>query len=709
MYRLFLKIPSKSILMHKESWVLLLLALLLSSNIWGQKQNKLFYQLKKEAFSLFKAKEYTKAAQKYAEILDQADSEMNVEKTRYQASLAWTLSGDKEKAFKSLYQLVNEDYYSDFETLSLEPRFQSLHSDERWEEIKVLIKRNINTIEALLPFYSIGESQYFDSKEFAKEHIALDGEKVKMIPFRVSERYGFVSKKNPSKWLIPPTYAQVFAVYEEGAIVLDSIDRYFVVRPDGTALVPDSLWYYKIIKEGNLYHASCLDQAIKSPEGIPIKSFDENTSEYTVAIRNDYYDTNGNLLFSEKGQEYETFIGDDQLAWFRYGKRYRIRNKSGALVKEFQYENSKNIFVGISDDILIYLRVNDKDSTAKYVGETLEEKIVFELPTRYYAPKEAYVYRYQGTRGVYKLSDNLYGLRPRTDYEMHYSFCDSLGEERLTEGDFYTLNMLPIEVDYFSQEQFIVNNYKTEEKLVINRQGDTIIPQPLLVGNKTVQVQYGQITRTPDGNYRCLTRERVDLIDSDGNLIPNEESIMEDKTKKIPWSQERLEEQSQRGFSSYDLIKSFHSMYRYYTMNVPVNPTENMHPSIDYVAMPTDTTAAGEVQYTIIGTYIFYVNKRGETVLELPSDIVFVGYFSEGLAPAINKDRGLGFINLKGEWAIPPKYEIAWVGGYPISLPHFPTFKGGYAYLRGFKGYVDKNGKEFFSGKRMQDRYNHSH
>lgn len=698
--------------MHKQGFILLLIILLFGSELLGQKKEALFYELKKEASSLFKAKEYTKAAQKYSEALGQIDSEMRAEGTRYQASLAWALSKDKEKAFKCLYQLVNEDYYADFEQLSSEPHFKSLHDDDRWEEIKVLVKKNINAIEELLPFYRMMERQYFDPEEFAKEHIALDGEKVEMIPFRVSERYGFVSKKNPSKWLIQPTYAQVFAVYEEGAIVLDSMGGYLVVRPDGTLLVPDTEWYYQVLKEGDFYHATCLDQATKSPKGIPIQSFDENSSDYTRAIRNDYYDMKGRLVFSEKVQEYETFIGDDDLAWFRYGKRYRIRNKAGELVKEFQYDSRKNLFIGISDDLLIYLTTNDEDSTTTFVGKTLEDKIVFKLPTRYRSSEYLQRYGYRGDVGIYKLSENFYGLQPERGYEMHYTFCDSLGNERVTQGDFYTLDMLPVDVDYFSQEQFIVSNYKTEEKLVLNRQGDTIIPQPLLVGNSTVQARYGHITKTADGNYRCLGRDRSDLIDPDGNLISREDYIVQDKTKIVPWSQEKvdeLEELHERGISGHDLIQVFHSMYRYYEMNVPMNPTEKLEPSIASVVIPTDTTAAGEVYYTSIGVYVFYVNSKGETVLELPSDVVFAGYFSEGLAPAMDKNRGLGFVNLKGEWAILPKYEIAWVGGYPISLPHFPTFKGGYAYLRGFKGYIDKNGKEFFSGKRMQDRYNHSH
>jgi hypothetical protein len=75
----------------------------------------------------------------------------------------------------------------------------------------------------------------------------------------------------------------------------------------------------------------------------------------------------------------------------------------------------------------------------------------------------------------------------------------------------------------------------------------------------------------------------------------------------------------------------------------------------------------------------------------------------------VNKDAKLGFVNKQGKWVVPPIYEIALAGAYPMPYLVVPQFIGGYAYIKAFKGYVDRNGVPYFSGKRMQDHYDFSH
>lgn len=703
--------------MGKQIFFLLLFFFLFANNILAQEPNKTFNKLNKEALALFKAEAYTEAAQKYEELLSQTiELKEHKEFIRYETCLAWTLSNNKEKAFECLYQLIKEDYFTDFNKLSFDVRFKLLHADERWEDIKVGIKENINKTEALLPFYEGIRGEDFNLDELEKVHLPLDGEKACMIPFRESERYGFVSNNKEQKWLIKPTYKQVLAVTEEGAIVLGSGGRYSVVRPDGTDLVPP--YWQHISKEGNLYHTISIGDCRFSPEGIPIKRFREDPI-YTYCLNNHYYDTKGTLLFTEQTHDYQTFIGDDQLAWFRYGKRYRIRNKSGKLVKEFNYESHQNTFIGISDDLLIYSVTNEQDSTTYYVAKDLDGNVKFKLPTKYDSPTSFQGIHYnRSVRGVYQLSEQLYGIRYELDHSTPYSFCDASGNELEMKGSIRTLSTLEMDLDYFSREEFIVHcsdswERKNSSMMVINRGGDTIIPQPILMGDTTIVNQYSKITRRGDGNYFCILRGsyRGYYFDKSGKLI-KKKTASRLRNKIIPWSQEKLdavkEAYSQR-VVRYSPLESFYKMFELYSLNVPKNPTEDLIPVASDLIMPTDTTEDGKTIYTSVGISIYYINLEGEIVLELPEDVEFVGYFSEGLAPAMNKEKGLGFINLKGEWAIPPKYEITFVGGYPISLPDFPTFKGGYAYLRGFKGYIDKNGKEFFSGKRMQDHYNYSH
>jgi hypothetical protein len=125
----------------------------------------------------------------------------------------------------------------------------------------------------------------------------------------------------------------------------------------------------------------------------------------------------------------------------------------------------------------------------------------------------------------------------------------------------------------------------------------------------------------------------------------------------------------------------------------------------------TDTLETGEiVKSRIYNSYQYcYSNIAGDTVLVLPVEILAAGNFNDGLAPAINTDKKLGFINKKGEWGIQPIYEIAVAGAYPMPYVVVPYFDKGLAYIKAFKGYIDKNGIPYFEGERLQDHYNFSH
>ena len=69
-------------------------------------------------------------------------------------------------------------------------------------------------------YYSIDYHVMID--RFDREHVQLNANEVKMIPFRDGPLYGFVKKGNKDKWCIKPRFEQVFAIYQEGAIVKDT-------------------------------------------------------------------------------------------------------------------------------------------------------------------------------------------------------------------------------------------------------------------------------------------------------------------------------------------------------------------------------------------------------------------------------------------------------------------------------------------------------
>jgi hypothetical protein len=104
-----------------------------------------------------------------------------------------------------------------------------------------------------------------------------------------------------------------------------------------------------------------------------------------------------------------------------------------------------------------------------------------------------------------------------------------------------------------------------------------------------------------------------------------------------------------------------------------------------------------------------YINKVGEKLLELPPNYTFAADFHDGLAAVTGSDGLMGFIDMKGRLVIPMKYELSMAGSYPMPYLVLPEFKHGYAYIKSFKGYIRRDGKKYFSGKRMKDTYNFSH
>lgn len=59
------------------------------------------------------------------------------------------------------------------------------------------------------------------------------------------------------------------------------------------------------------------------------------------------------------------------------------------------------------------------------------------------------------------------------------------------------------------------------------------------------------------------------------------------------------------------------------------------------------------------GENIFYINKKGEKVFELPNEIIQASNFQNGIAVVMNKDEQFGFINMQGQIIIPLQYRFA--------------------------------------------------
>lgn len=523
-------------------------------------------------------------------------------------------------------------------------------------EAVTVVKDGVH-IEDLKKYYTADYSKTIILK-INREHIQLNPDEVKMIPFRDGPLYGFVKNGKKDKWLIKPRFEQVFAVYNEGAIVKDTTKFYYkgrvypklaygLVNPKGKYLIPPH--YTNLFNENGIYHGIrhvYEDTTLNLPE------------EYRGYYAHDYYDKKGKLLFSIGAHELKSF-GTEDYAWFRFGKKYMIYNRSGELVKEFDLDEYRP-FIGIADNKLLF---NDEETGLTAYG--MNGEVAFNFPK-------------QSSLNVYQLSENNFGVM---GYDGDYYFCDSLGQGKKYGINSGSIGMIQSYDAFFKTDNFVVRDYNTSLYGVVDREGDT-----------KIDFKYQYIGTEVNGYRYCIdsNHRRVFVADNGYEI---EELLNNNSFMTSTLGDKRFSLVQVHGFHDGLAIGS------------------GRHPLPDSLAnKPFPWTQADKNVFEAYNNeHYFYYDTTGTIVLTLPDSIALAGNFSDGLAPALTNDKLLGFIDKNGNWAIQPKYELAVAGAYPLPYIVVPYFENGFAYIKSFKGYIDEQGNEYFSGERMQDKYNFSH
>ncbi|MFT5725281.1 MAG: hypothetical protein ACI9JN_002405 [Bacteroidia bacterium] len=509
--------------------------------------------------------------------------------------------------------------------------------------------------DTLDQYYSVDFNQDID--KFEREHDQLDAKKVKIIPYRQGAFYGFVEPGKPDKFIIKPRFEQVYGVYEHGAIVKDTNYGYGLIDYKGAYLISPN--FSNLYKEGNTFHGSFYSQ-VDSTYGL--------SDSYNSCFVHYYFDLSGNLLFSEVTHEFEGFTAGDSLAQFRFGRTIHIRSNTGRLVKSFKLDSTYE-FVGISNNLIVTMSLPDSNWNYTYTAKTADDVTEFSITLDHGSLK-----------GVYKLGGNHFGLLGRHG---DYFFADSNGVSTGYGSYSNSIGMITSYAEFFTQNQFIVKNQETKLYGVVDRAGKAI-----------TAFKYSRIF--PFINNSCFAKINSEIVNINGRRT---ETNKDSKVVIIDTEgNERLYTGMYPDVEQYQTLMTPPGFYdgllltKDFTLMYDENDTLKLHPYHDLDSMH----------------YVF-VDESGQVQITLPNSIVFVGVFSEGLAAAVNKDRQLGFINKKGEWAIAPEFELTLAGAYPMPYLITPQFLGGYAYIKSHKGYIDKKGNKYFDGKRMQDRYNFSH
>lgn len=98
------------------------------------------------AEQLYKEKKYTQAGLCYDSLLSHYYATNVTCFDKYNAAKAWSMAGDKEKAFLYLFSDVIDNQYNDYVKIYTDDALNNLHNDGRWKLIIDISKWNMNKI-----------------------------------------------------------------------------------------------------------------------------------------------------------------------------------------------------------------------------------------------------------------------------------------------------------------------------------------------------------------------------------------------------------------------------------------------------------------------------------------------------------------------------------------------------------------------------------
>jgi len=126
--------------------------------------------LQKEAWRLYKSENYLQSAKKYAEAFKTTNGLSNTT-DRYNAACSWALANEKDSSFVQLFRIANKGGYTNYDHITTDSDLSTLHTDERWEDLLILIKKNKEETEANLdkPLVAILDTIYQEDQGLRRE------------------------------------------------------------------------------------------------------------------------------------------------------------------------------------------------------------------------------------------------------------------------------------------------------------------------------------------------------------------------------------------------------------------------------------------------------------------------------------------------------------------------------------------------------------
>ena len=169
--------------------ILILTFIVLTNFMSGQNIPKKYFVLVKIADSLYRAKDYKNSAIQYSDAF-KSNGWKGTSNDRYNAACSWALATIPDSAIFQLERIVAN--YTDYKHITTDSDLNSLHKDNRWEQLLEKVKKNIVKAEAKLnkPLV-VSLDTIFDEDQKYRQQINV-----------IATKYGWESKELKEHWKI---------------------------------------------------------------------------------------------------------------------------------------------------------------------------------------------------------------------------------------------------------------------------------------------------------------------------------------------------------------------------------------------------------------------------------------------------------------------------------------------------------------------------
>jgi len=154
-------------------------------------QNAAYMALAKKADPLYQAKDYKNSALTYSSAF-KTNGWIGLSTDRYNAACSWALANNADSAFFQLDRIATKAGYANYNHITTDADLVSLHRDERWKPLLVLVNRNKEKAEANFnkPLVVQLDSVYKEDQQYRQQ---LND---------VEKQYGWESNQVKALWAI---------------------------------------------------------------------------------------------------------------------------------------------------------------------------------------------------------------------------------------------------------------------------------------------------------------------------------------------------------------------------------------------------------------------------------------------------------------------------------------------------------------------------